>query len=76
VKIRSGVGVRKDGIIVFALSRTPVTFYDFADLFLTKFKCPNALFLDGDISAFYAPDVKDTFPHAFGPMIGVVEKSP
>jgi uncharacterized protein YigE (DUF2233 family) len=75
VKIRSGVGVRQDGTIVFALSRTPVTFYDFADLFLTKLECPNALFLDGDISAFYTPAKNDTLPHAFGPMIGVVQKS-
>ena len=74
VKIRSGVGVRKDGVIVFAISKTPVTFYDFADLFLTKLKCPNALFLDGDISAFYAPGIKDAVPHTFGPMIGVVQQ--
>jgi uncharacterized protein YigE (DUF2233 family) len=33
LKIRSGVGVRKDGMIVFALSRKPVNFYDFASLF-------------------------------------------
>jgi uncharacterized protein YigE (DUF2233 family) len=74
LKLRSGVGVRKDGIIVFALSRMPINFYDFADFFLTRLKCPDALFLDGDISAFYAADRKDARPHAFGPMVGVVEK--
>src|SRR5260221_194495 len=58
-KIRSGVGVCRDGTIVFALSRTTVTFYDFASLFLARLKCPNALFLDGDISAFYVPGMKD-----------------
>jgi uncharacterized protein YigE (DUF2233 family) len=73
-KIRSGVGVRQDGMIVFALSRGPVNFYDFAQLFLTRLKCPNALFLDGDISAFYVPGAKDTAPHSFGPMFGLVEK--
>jgi len=75
VKLRSGVGVAKDGTIVFALSRQPVNFYDFAVLFLTYYKCPNALFLDGDISAFYAPGMKDTGPHTFGPMFGLVEKA-
>ncbi|HEV3271897.1 MAG TPA: phosphodiester glycosidase family protein [Candidatus Methylacidiphilales bacterium] len=74
-KIRSGVGVTKDGTIIFALSRAPVTFYDFAALFLTKMQCPNALYLDGDISAFHVPGMKDAVPRAFGPMFGLVEKA-
>jgi uncharacterized protein YigE (DUF2233 family) len=73
VNIRSGVGVRKDGMVEFAISRKPVTFYEFASLFLNQLKCPNALFLDGTISAFYAPGMKDPVPHGFGPMIGIVE---
>lgn len=73
-KIRSGVGVRKDGTVVFALSKGEVTFYDFASLFLTKLKCPDALFLDGDISAFYTPGMIGNKQHSFGPMIGLVEK--
>jgi uncharacterized protein YigE (DUF2233 family) len=76
LKIRSGVGVRKEGTIVFALSRGPVNFYTFASLFLNRLKCPNALFLDGDISAFYVPGEKDTVPHTFGPMLGVVKVAP
>jgi uncharacterized protein YigE (DUF2233 family) len=75
LKIRSGVGVRKDGVVVFTLSKVPVSFYDFAALFLNRLRCPNALYLDGDISAFYLPGVKDATPHSFGPMIGVVEKT-
>ena len=75
LKIRSGVGVRKDGTIVFALSREPVNFYDFAAFFLTHLKCPNALYLDGDISAFYVPGMKDPVVHSFGPMFGLVEKA-
>jgi uncharacterized protein YigE (DUF2233 family) len=75
LKIRSGVGVRKDGTIVLALSRQPVSFYNFASLFLDKLKCPSALYLDGDISAFYAPGSKDNVAHSFGPMIGVVGKA-
>jgi uncharacterized protein YigE (DUF2233 family) len=74
LKVRSGVGVRKDGVIVFALSRAPVTFYDFAFLFQSRLKCPNALFLDGEISAFYQPAATDPDVHSFGPMFGLVEK--
>ena len=80
LQIRSGVGVRKDGTIEFAISRQPVNFYDFASLFLNKLRCPNALYLDGHISAFHVPSMKDsdpkdaTPPQTFGPMIGLVEK--
>jgi uncharacterized protein YigE (DUF2233 family) len=73
--VRSGVGVRKDGTIVFSVSRLPVNFYTFASLFLDRLKCSNALYLDGTISAFYLPGTKDTVPRDFGPMIGVVEKA-
>ena len=72
VRVRSGVGVRKDGVIEFAISTGPVNFYDFALLFRSRLKCPNALYLDGDISAFHAPSLKDGKAHFFGPMIGIV----
>jgi len=75
MKIRSGVGVRRDGTIVFALSTQPVNLYHFAAFFLAGLKCPDALYLDGDISAFYAPGIKDPVPHTFGPMFGLVEKA-
>jgi uncharacterized protein YigE (DUF2233 family) len=75
LKIRSGVGLRKDGTIVFALSRGPVSFYSFASLFLDRLKCPNALYLDGDVSAFYVPGMRETAPQSFGPMFGLVEKA-
>lgn len=75
--IRSGVGVRKDGMIVFAISRDPVTFYDFASAFRTKLKCPNALYLDGHISAFHTPGMAEKpGEHVFGPIFGLVEKVP
>ncbi len=71
--VRSGVGVRKDGTAVFVLSKTPVNFYDFALFFMTKMKCPNALYLDGHISAFHFPgDVEKPGDHSFGPMFGLV----
>jgi uncharacterized protein YigE (DUF2233 family) len=40
-----------------------------------RLKCPNALYLDGDISAFYVPGGKDTTAHSFGPTFGLVEQA-
>ena len=72
-KIRNGVGQCEDGAIRFVISDDPVTFYSFASLFL-ELKCPDALFLDGSISALYAPALKRNDGwKSIGPMIGVVE---
>lgn len=55
--IRNGVGVDEDGNIYFAISQKPVNFFDFASLFRDELHCPNALYLDGTISGFYAPEL-------------------
>jgi uncharacterized protein YigE (DUF2233 family) len=74
-KIRSGIGVRQDGMVVFALSKKEVNFYDFASFFRERLKCPNALFLDGDVSAFHFPGQPEKpGEHSFGPMFGLVTK--
>jgi uncharacterized protein YigE (DUF2233 family) len=52
--IRNGVGVRRDGTVVFAIADTPVTFHSFATAFRDALRCPDALFLDGTISQLYA----------------------
>ena len=49
--IRNGVGVRADGTVVLAISRSPVSLGSFARLFRDRLSCPNALFLDGAISS-------------------------
>lgn len=49
--IRNGVGVRDDGMVVFAISRAVVSFGRFARLFRDALDCPNALYLDGFVSA-------------------------
>lgn len=74
-KIRNGVGVCEDGRVRFAISDGPVTFHAFAALFRDELKCPDALFLDGSISALYAPSLsrKDGW-RPMGPIVGVVEK--
>jgi uncharacterized protein YigE (DUF2233 family) len=75
-KSRNGVGIDREGMAVFAISEQPVTFYTFASLFRDALHCDNALFLDGSISALYAPDLgRDDFTLPLGPMIGVVVKS-
>ncbi|MBX3597111.1 MAG: phosphodiester glycosidase family protein [Rhizobiaceae bacterium] len=51
--IRNGVGVDKEGRAVLAISRKPVSLGRFARLFRDELSCPNALFLDGAISALY-----------------------
>ncbi|MCY1383935.1 Phosphodiester glycosidase [compost metagenome] len=77
LKTRNGVGVTAAGEVVFAVSKRPVRFHDFATLFRDELDCPNALFLDGTISSLYAPDINRhdrLFP--MGPMIAVVGKFP
>jgi uncharacterized protein YigE (DUF2233 family) len=74
-KLRNGVGIDREGTAVFAISNQPVTFYQFASLFRDKLGCDNALFLDGSISALYAPELgRDDFTLPMGPIIGVVAK--
>ena len=51
--VRNGVGVRKDGTVVFAITDDGVSLHQFADAFLTTLECPNAMFLDGTISQLY-----------------------
>lgn len=53
--IRSGVGIRQDGAVIFAISDAEVNFHDFAELFVKELKCRNALYLDGAISRMYLP---------------------
>ena len=75
LKLRSGVGVRADGKVIFAISQEAVSFDSFARLFRDGVKCPNALFLDGDsASSFYAPTLyRSSHILPLGPMLAVFE---
>lgn len=55
--IRNGVGVDREGRVVFAISNEPVNFHDFGTLFRDALDCPNALYLDGNISEMYLPEL-------------------
>ena len=72
---RNGVGVSADGQIVhFAISDSAVTFHEFATLFRDEIGVPNALFLDGQVSRIYAPEIdRNEIGADMGPIVGVVQ---
>lgn len=73
--IRNGVGVRADGIVVFAISLSEVSFGRFARLFRDALHCPDALYLDGFVSEL--ADDKGVLVgggHAAGPIVAVIER--
>ena len=78
LKVRNGVGVRTDKIVVFAISDGEVSFDAFARLFRDGLNCPNAVFLDGaSASSLYAPALNrlgNFLP--LGPMLGVFPRPP
>ena len=70
---RSGVGIKENGDIVFAISNEPVTFYQFAAFFKDILDCPNALYLDGAISEMYVPGYREHTNENFSVMIGMLD---
>jgi len=71
---RNGVGVPSPDIAIFAISETPLNFYEFATLFRDKLHCSNALFFDGTISSLYSTELKRCdFRMDIGPIIGITE---
>ena len=73
-KIRNGVGL-KDQSLYFVISKTPVTFHQFATFFKDKLKTPNALYLDGSISTAYIPQLqRHTRTHRnLGPILAYID---
>ena len=69
-KIRNGVGILDPHTLVFAISKQPVTFWEFAQLFRVRLGSRNALFLDGGISSLYAPALRrlDSL-YSMGPIV-------
>lgn len=61
-RYRNGVGVTKDGQVVLVCSvlereKGMSNLYHFAELFRDRLACPDALYLDGDISYVYIRDL-------------------
>lgn len=72
-KIRNGVCAPSPDAVVFVLSESPVTFYEFASFFRDALHCREALYLDGTISSLYAPKLnRDDHGADMGPILGVV----
>ncbi len=74
-KIRNGVGVDTAGRAHFVISEAPVSFGKFARYFRDVLNTPNALFLDGSVSALWDPahDRMDSGA-PLGPLIVVENK--
>jgi uncharacterized protein YigE (DUF2233 family) len=73
LNIRNGVGILPDGRAIFAISREPVNFFDFASWFKAQ-GCTDALYLDGAISRAYIPEAGvDQRDGQLGVLIAVVQ---
>lgn len=55
VRIRNGVGVDEQGRAHFVISNTPLSFGKLARFFRDELETPNALYLDGSVSALWDP---------------------
>jgi uncharacterized protein YigE (DUF2233 family) len=72
-KIRNGVCAPRPDTVVFAISESPVTFYEFAGYFRDALHCREALYLDGSISSLYAPKLsREDHLSDMGPILGVI----
>lgn len=73
LNIRNGAGILPGNKILFAMSKTEVNFYDFANYFKSK-GCSNALYLDGFVSRMYLPEKQwQQTDGSFGVIIGVIK---
>ncbi len=71
LNIRNGVGLLPGNKLLFAMSKTPINFYDFATFFKDQ-GCSKALYLDSFVSRTYLPEKKwEQTDGNFGVMIGV-----
>lgn len=58
VNIRNGVGVNTKHNLVFLISIDQVNFYELAELYKEKLDCEYALYLDGFVSQYFAPEIQ------------------
>ncbi len=73
--IRNGVGVDADGRAHFVISDKPLSFGVLARFYRDELKTPNALFLDGNVSALWDPaNDRLDLGAALGPLIIVEAK--
>ncbi|NEX94234.1 phosphodiester glycosidase family protein [Caulobacter sp. 17J65-9] len=71
--VRNGVGV-KDGQALFVISDRPVSFGRFARFLKNELGCPDALYLDGTVSALWAPELhRRDDQTGLGPLVVVLK---
>ena len=70
--VRNGVGVDRQGRVVFAISDGDTNFHDFGTLFRDRLDCPNALYLDGQISRMYLPALHHYALWAWRPLVTII----
>ena len=74
--IRNGVGVDTQGKAHFVISEAPISFGQLARYFRDELKVPNALYLDGSVSALWDPATKRIDSRApIGPLIVVTKRA-
>jgi uncharacterized protein YigE (DUF2233 family) len=71
--VRNGVGVETGSSVHLVISQSWVSFYDFAAFFKDVLHCPNALYLDGNISGLYVPNSSFDSTGDYAGMIGIVQ---
>lgn len=75
LNIRNGVGILPHNKVVFAMSKSEISFYDFA-LYFQRLGCTNALYLDGLVSRTYLPEKGWVQTDGtFGVIIGVSQRA-
>jgi uncharacterized protein YigE (DUF2233 family) len=72
--IRNGVGVDANGAAHFVISDAPVSFGQLARYFRDELKTPNALYLDGKVSALWDPARGRLDKARNGPIIVVTKR--
>jgi uncharacterized protein YigE (DUF2233 family) len=70
--VRNGVGVESANRVHLVLAVDPVNFYDFARFMRDGLNCPNALYLDGNISSLNVPGTEVIGDGEFAGMLTVV----
>jgi uncharacterized protein YigE (DUF2233 family) len=71
--VRNGVGVETGSSVHLVIAQSWVSFYDFATFFKDVLHCPNALYLDGNISGLYMPNSSFDSMGDYAGMIGIVQ---
>jgi uncharacterized protein YigE (DUF2233 family) len=73
--IRNGVGVDAKGLAHFVISDAPISFGQLARYFRDEVKTPNALYLDGQVSALWDPASNRLDKARNGPLLVVTKRA-